>query len=291
MAEKIKDLKTYEFKFDQLKLYFAEDLVVNNIIKIVQPTIGNIVSFGEDKLNASISPFVTNPTTHRLYLWKAGIDWNKLSEYQLFLMTYRSLQPEITELVFDGYDFSQLIQYVDKEENIVLCDQDQNVVLDEAIYQYMAQYLRTMFNRHPKVEKAKGRATKEAIIDEDEQNLAIQMKKAAANNQNESTLLPMISFCVNHPGFKYTTEQLKNVGIYEFMDSVQRLQIYEATHALLGGSYSGFCDTKKIPKEKFNFMRSTTPKKVLPQKQNENKTEQVNSDRSKINERIKQIRK
>lgn len=69
---------------------------------------------------------------------------------------------------------------------VSLCDQDQNVVLDEAIYQYMAQYLRTMFNRHPKVEKAKGRATKEAIIDEDEQNLAIQMKKAGAGDSDNA---------------------------------------------------------------------------------------------------------
>ena len=39
------------------------------------------------------------------------------------------------------------------------------------------------------------------------------------------------------------------------MDSVQRLQIYESTHALMSGMYSGFCDTSKISKEQFNFMR------------------------------------
>ena len=39
------------------------------------------------------------------------------------------------------------------------------------------------------------------------------------------------------------------------MDSVQRLQIYESTHALMGGMYSGFCDVKSISKEQFNFMR------------------------------------
>ena len=40
-----------------------------------------------------------------------------------------------------------------------------------------------------------------------------------------------------------------------FIDSVQRLQVYESTTALLRGMYSGFMDTSKIDKEQFNFMR------------------------------------
>jgi len=39
------------------------------------------------------------------------------------------------------------------------------------------------------------------------------------------------------------------------MDSVQRLQIYESSTALMKGMYSGFLDTSKINKEELNFMR------------------------------------
>ena len=39
------------------------------------------------------------------------------------------------------------------------------------------------------------------------------------------------------------------------MDSVQRLQVYESSTALLKGAYSGFVDTSKINKDDFNFMR------------------------------------
>lgn len=65
----------------------------------------------------------------------------------------------------------------------------------------------------------------------------------------------MISACLNHPGFKYKKNELREVGLIEFMDSVQRLQIYESTTALLKGMYSGFIDTSKIKSEEFNFMR------------------------------------
>lgn len=120
----------------------------------------------------------------------------------------------------------------------------------------MSQYIKTMFNIFPKVEKARGRATKESIIWEDQENL-----KKHKNDTNSSTLLPLISSCINHPGFKYKLEQLKQVGIVQFMDSVQRLQVYETSTALLKGSYSGFIDTSKINKDEFNFMRDLDSKK------------------------------
>ena len=107
-----------------------------------------------------------------------------------------------------------------------------------------------MFNIHPKVEKAKGKSTKEWMIFEDRQNQDLHK-----NDSYQSTLLPLISACLNHPGFKYKKNELREVGIVEFMDSVQRLQIYESSTALMKGMYSGFLDTSKIDKEELNFMR------------------------------------
>jgi hypothetical protein len=121
----------------------------------------------------------------------------------------------------------------------------------EKDYMALAEYIRQTLNIHPKVEKAKGKATKKWMIQEDKMNLAHRMNE----DKDTSTLLPLISTCVNHSGFKYNSEEVKAVGIYEFMDSVQRLQIIDATKALLMGQYNGFCDLSKIPKENFNYFR------------------------------------
>ena len=117
-------------------------------------------------------------------------------------------------------------------------------------YMEIAEFIRAMMNVHPKVEKAKGKTTKQWILQEDRMKAEQDDKKKGA-----STLLPLVSSCINHPGFKYKLQELREVGIYEFMDSVQRLQIYESTRALMGGMYSGLCDMSKVPKEQFNFMR------------------------------------
>jgi len=49
---------------------------------------------------------------------------------------------------------------------------------------------------------------------------------------------------------------LEDVGICYFMDSVQRLQVYESSTAVMKGMYSGFVDGSKIKPENYNWMRS-----------------------------------
>ena len=123
-------------------------------------------------------------------------------------------------------------------------------------YLEISQYLRTLFSIFPKDEYAKGRTTKEMIIWEDEMNASKEK-----DDKFKSTLFPLVSACINHPGFKHSLNDLRDVGIFEFMDSVNRLQVYENTRALLSGSMSGFMDTSKVDQENFNFMRDYTIQK------------------------------
>lgn len=248
------DLK---YDFDPLQMYFGEPYVlpseVANDIVIYEPTIGDILTFGEKKFYANLNVFITNPTSNRVMLWDNGLDWNKLSDYDLFLMLYKSLKQENTQLIFGDIDFQKfIINEIPSEDgkNFVLYNAEQNYLIDEKVYNTISAYLRTMFNIFPKVEKAKGRTTKEWMIMEDKQELEKHKDKPYRSN-----LLPLISACVNHPGFKYKTNELKEIHIMEFMDSVQRLQVYESTTALLQGRFSGMIDTSKIDDKEFNFMR------------------------------------
>ena len=119
----------------------------------------------------------------------------------------------------------------------------------------MFKYLRKMFNINPKVEFAKNKATKEAMIWEEEENLKIQHQKSKDTDVEKSFLLPLISSMVNHPGFKYKTNELREIGIVQFMDSVKRLQTYETVTALMKGIYSGSIDSSQIKQEDLNWLR------------------------------------
>ena len=255
-AQKKKE-NTQEYKFDPLKMYFREDYLVKGI-RIVQPTIGNILNMGESKFYSGLSPFLYNSTSIRVMLWDLPqrIDWCNVKDIEVFgiLKNMTNTDNSAIRLLFPDYriEHMQLMQLNEKNSNecqLFLYDEENDFVLNESEYMEIAEYIRTLLNIHPKIEKAKGKTTKQWMIDEDRMNMAQRDEK------NTSTLLPLISACINHPGFKYKLQELRDVGIYEFMDSVQRLQIYESTIALLGGSYSGFADMSKVPKEQFNFMR------------------------------------
>ena len=249
------------FEFDRLKMYFGEPYKITydgGEIEFLQPSIGNILYYGEKEFYSMLNVFISNTTSYRLQLWNMGVDWNKISDYELFCILIKSLDVESTKILFGDLDFRLFDMYkkeIEGVEIVTLYNKKQQVEIDENTYKCIAEYLRLMFNIYPKVEKAKNKVTKEAMIWEDEMNLANSKKES-----NKSTLLPLVSACVNHPGFKYKLEDLKDMGIVQFMDSVQRLQIYESTTALMKGMYSGMIDTKGLDKDALNFMRSIETK-------------------------------
>ena len=242
---------------DKLKLYFRQPIVINaykemglNDIVLLQPSIGDIVKVSEPLFYSTLSVFTTNPTANRLLLWNEGIDWNDLTDYGLFVMFFNRINPEISKLIFQDVDFTRF-KRLKKNDDILFYNEEQNIVIDENIYNIISLYFRTMFNAFPKTEKTVDAVAKEWIIEEELMNAAIK------KDEDKSSLFSLISTCVNHPGFKYKSSELINVGIFEFMDSVKRLQIYESATAVMKGMYSGFVDVKKIDKEAYNFMKES----------------------------------
>ena len=257
-------------KFDQLKMYFGEPFEVGNGITILQPTVGQILEVGESDFYGTLYVFIANPTTYRVQLWDMGVDWNKIKDYELFMMLVKNVKPEISHVMFGDIDFTGFQPYGktvvktndDGEEEQVqvptLYNKELDIELSEDDYILIAEYLSVMFNIHPKIERAKGKLTKQSIIEEEKMNLEARAKKGETE---ESGLLSLVSACVNHPGFKYKLQELREVGICQFMDSVQRLQVYESSTALLKGMYSGFVDGKKISNDSYNWMRSLSNNK------------------------------
>ena len=242
------------YHFDTLAMYFKEDYFVKGV-KIVQPTIGNILDIGESKFYSGLSPLLYNSTSIRVMLWDAGIDWCNVKDIEVFnfLSQLGNCKSESMKLMFPDFSFENfklrlVIKQDTQEQVLCLYNPITDFIIYENEYMEIAEYIRTLFNVHPKVEKAKGKTAKKWMIEEDRMNM-VQRK------EEDGSLLSLVSACVNHPGFKYKLQELRDVGIYQFMDSVQRLQVYESSRALLQGSYSGFCDTSKIPLDNFNFMR------------------------------------
>lgn len=236
-----------QYNFDKLKMYFGEDFNYKGII-ISMPTIGDILEIGENRFFDAISPFTHNSTSIRVLLWDNGLDWNMVKDIEVFnILSSFVLDKSPQNILFKNFSFDDF-KVTNHEGNFVLYNKLSNTIINEDDFMIIAKYIREIFNMHPKEERAKGKTAKKWIIQEEKMNLST--KKEAKT----STLLPLVSTCINHPGFKYKLNELKEVGIYQFMDSVKRIQKIETGTAALKGAYFGFVDVKKIDKEVLNYM-------------------------------------
>lgn len=239
-------------ELDELQMYFGNDYIVNAKIKIHQPTIGEIVDFGEQEYYSVIHTLTCIPSDMKSQLWDIGIDYMDISDFNLFILLTRGLTPEQTNLLFGDLDFSKLQPFPNPQNNqLVLYNEYGEIVIDELAYMKIANYLRKLHSIKPKVENATTKTVKKLLIQLDRDRIARQRKQPY-----KSQLRELISAMMRYPGFKYKKNELKECGLYEFMDTVQGAQIYVSSTALLQGMYSGMIDTSKIDKKNFNWLRS-----------------------------------
>lgn len=237
------------FEVDLLQLYFGDDYIINDKIKIKQAKIGDIVDFGEAKYFSVVHTLTAIPSDLKSKLWDMGLDWMEIEDFELFMMLAPTLSKENTELLFGDLDFTKLKPYRNKENgDIVLADLESGVKIDKLIYLRIVNYLRKVHNITPKIERAANKTTKQILIDEDRMKIRLNQEKPF-----KSYLLPLISSVKVRMG--YTKDYVRNEGFVEFFDDLARLQIINNADHLLAGCYSGMIDTKKINKADLNWLK------------------------------------
>lgn len=240
---------------DELALYFGDPYVVNDYITITIPKIGEVVKFGERQYYSMIQTISAIPSEMKSQLWDMGIDWTQITNFQLFMMLAPSLPQDKTSILFGDFDFQALRLFENKENDTVfLANPETGAIIDELAFGKIHSYLCSAHNLTKKVENAANEFTKKFMIDEDRQKILHSSKQPY-----KSMLRPLISSVKCRMG--YTLDYVKNMGLYEFFDDLNRLQIIVSADALLQGSYSGFCDTSKIPKKNFDWCREITTDK------------------------------
>ena len=71
---------------DDLKLYIGDDYVINDNIKVLQPTIRQIAEFGERDFFSVVHTVTAIPSDMKSQLWDMGLDWTEVDDFELFVM-------------------------------------------------------------------------------------------------------------------------------------------------------------------------------------------------------------
>ena len=240
------------FQYDELKMYFGEPYWVTDKICIHQPTIGEICEWGEKEYYSMIHMLTCIPSDMKSQLEDMGINYMNISDFELFMFLTRNLTSKQTGIILGDLDLSKFKQ-CKNIENDALClyYEDNDIIIDNYVYMKITDYLRKLHGIKSKVEKAYNETTRKILIKLDRERI-----EKTKNQPYKSQLKELISAMMRYPGFKYKKNELKECGLYEFMDAVQGAQIYVSTTSLLSGIYSGMVDTSKINKKEFNWMRN-----------------------------------
>lgn len=242
------------FELNELQMYFAGyEYKVNEGITMVSPTVGDIIEFGEDRYFSAVHYLTCIPSDMISTLWDMKIDWETLDDFDLFIMLTRKLNKEDLKLIFTDLSLEDMEVQVNPENNeVCLRNEQTGQTIDKLAYLKIVNYLRKIHGIEPKIKRAKNKDTKNVLIMVDRDDKAKAMKDASKQG---SQLIPLISAMMRYPGFVYKSSELKECTLYEFMDTVKGANIYISSTSLLQGSYSGFCDTSKIDKKNFDWMR------------------------------------
>ncbi len=238
---------------DELRMYFGDPFKINDNIIVYQPTIGDIINHGERKYYNMVHSLTCIPADMMSQLDDMGIDYMAISDFDLFILLSRGLKKEETYLLFGDLDLSTFEPCIDNSNGeTILYNKEKDITIDKLIHMKIVEYIRKMHNiPKPKSRRhAANKTTKKILLEEDRKRL-----QKMQNEPYKSQLKELISAMMRYPGFKYKKTELRECGLYEFMDTVQGAQIYVSTTALLSGMYSGMIDCSKINKKEFNWMR------------------------------------
>ena len=277
-------MKNY-YKYDDLKIYRGSDIYITDKIKIKQPTIGQIEEFGEQRYFSAVLNLTSVGVDLIWHLTEMGIDFTKISDYDLFLKVivplvsskknilklleqnylydeecakiYNSLSDEDKEemlinpleLVLDDIDLADFIQCTDTTTNeIVLYNKERDITIDRTVYMRVVDVVRKMhgFKRNNIVPA--NESTKQDMIED-----ARDEHLASKYNTFKSILLPYVSSLINHPSCSYKHNDIWDLGINAFFDSIKRINKIQNATLLLQGAYSGFASLKGIDNERLNW--------------------------------------
>ena len=237
-------------EMDELSIYFGEPYKVNDYITITLPKIGDIVRYGEREYYSVVQAITAIPSDMKSQLWDMGLDWTKITDFQLFMMIAPTLPRSKTQIIFGDIDFQAMRQFQHKENDMVfLMHPETGAIIDELAYGKITSYLCASHGLTKKVEKAANEYTKKFMIEEDRKKIQYNSTKPY-----KSFLRQIISAVKCRMG--YSLDYIKNMGLYELTEDLARLNIIVQSDALLKGSYSGMIDTSKIPKQNFDWTRA-----------------------------------
>lgn len=232
-----------------VNLLFEREYPINDNIKVVIPTVKEVLA-QEDSYYSMVSMITATPYDMMVQLDDIGVDFTSINDYQLFLLVFNTLKEQDTHLLFGDLDLSRFTMVVHPKNNdFVLRDQATGVIIDRAIHSRICQALRAIHGLKRNYRKAANGEAMRYLI----QRARIKMKRAK-NKEERSQLEDLIISVVNTEQFPYKFNEVGDLSIYQFNESVHQIIKKIDFDNKMRGIYAGTISAKDLDPKELNWL-------------------------------------
>ncbi len=215
------------------------DIIPNLSIRI--PTVGEILGH-EQHYYSVVSSLTATPFQYMVQLDDMGIDYTKITEYELFKMIFPIYAQSDLSILFGNLNTSDFGVYINQQDNTqVIYSPQNNIIIDELVYNDLVDTIRRI-NLFEKVKSKPGNESARKYLLEKER----KRQKRNAKKQYEPYLEKLVTALVNTSEFPYNYDACMNLSIYRFNQSFKQIQHKIAFDNTMVGVYAGTIDTSKM---------------------------------------------
>lgn len=232
-----------------LNLLYENEYAINDKIKVVIPTVGQVLD-NEDEYYSMVTAFTAMPIDLMVQLDDMKIDFEQITDYDLFIILFNGLRLQNVGLILKDIDFSKFILDIDEEkQELFLIDEENDIKIDRSVYLQISAVLRKIHNIKKNIRKPGNKDARDYML-----KRAREKMKRAKNRKTESQTESLIVALVNAPEFKYDYQSVRDLTIYQFNKSLYQIVNRVDYNNRMVGIYTGNINPKDMSQDDLNWL-------------------------------------
>lgn len=230
----------------------VRDYEINDKIAVHVPTVDEIFEFGDQKYYSIVQTLIATPFDLMVELDDIGIDYETITDYQLFLLMMESIaaNENDTSILFGNLNLKKF-QEADNLQNgeKVLWDKDNDIIIDQMIALEICNAIRKIHFWEAPIGRAGNAEGKMYLIERNRLK-----KRRLARKPYKSFLEGIIISLVNTEEFKYDYESVMDLSVYKLNASWRQIQKKKHWEQTMNGAFFGTVDLNKIDLAKLSWL-------------------------------------
>lgn len=241
---------------DEARLLSGETLPITDFLSIRQPTVKEVLNFGEKKYFSLVHRLTSEPFDVPYYLDQMGIDFEKITPFDLFCIFTLDIPIKESKIIFGDLDFSKF-RIIQRDFDIVLMN-DKEQVIDAGIREIIADTLRRI-HCLPKNELTAcyNSFAHSLLIKKQKRDLEQAQKRIELFGEHSEMAAMVSSLAYEWKSYNAVLE----LTIGQFFDATIRSGYKESADSLLSALCAGALSSGSYNKNELNWRR---PIKIKP---------------------------